>query len=139
MPCYNHYLPGPGTNCRDPGPSAGGGRPKGPDHLGALYRQSPFGLVAAVLCGISTSAFFALAPILAQHRGLDGAGVALFMASATFGGLVMAGPIGWLSDRLDRRMVIIGAALVASASTFLLLVFSSDAASRWFLYLDAAV
>ena len=118
-------------------PAAGGQKVR--INLRALYRQSPFGLVAAVLCGISTSAFFALAPILAQHRGLGSAGVALFMASATFGGLVMAWPIGWLSDRLERRMVIIGAALVASASIFLLLVLSSDEPSRWFLYLDAAV
>ena len=33
-------------------------------NLGQLYRQSPLGLVAAFLCGLTTSVFFALGPIL---------------------------------------------------------------------------
>jgi hypothetical protein len=43
-----------------------------------LYQQSPFGVVAASLCGVITSAFFALGPILAQRLGLDTRGVAVF-------------------------------------------------------------
>src|SRR6476660_653611 len=49
-------------------------------HVGArirlreLYGQSPFGLVAAALCGVTTSAFFTLGPIFAEQRGLDTGG-----------------------------------------------------------------
>jgi len=63
-------------------------------NLKGLYKQSPFGLVAASLCGVTTSAFFALGPIFAQRKGLDTAGVALFMASGTLGGFLMAWPVG---------------------------------------------
>ena len=108
-------------------------------NLGWLYQQSPFGLVAATLCGVTTSAFFALGPILAQRKGLDTAGVAAFMVSGTIGGFLMAWPVGWLSDRLDRRRVIIGAAIVASASLFIMFRRVPDEPSRRILYLCAAI
>jgi MFS family permease len=108
-------------------------------NLGALYKQSPFGLVAAVLCGITTSAFFTLGPVFVQRRGLDTAGVAIFMASGTIGGFLMAWPIGWLSDRLDRRRVIIGAAITASVALFIMKLLVPDEPSRWMVYLCAAI
>jgi MFS family permease len=107
--------------------------------LRGLYRQSPFGLVAASLCGVTTSAFFTLGPIFAQRRGLDTGGVAAFMASGTLGGFLMAWPVGWLSDRFDRRFVIIGAALTATATLFTMMAFVPDEPSRWLLYLCVAI
>ena len=108
-------------------------------NLIGLYRQSPFGLVAASLCGVTTSAFFTLGPILAQRRGLDTGGIAVFMASGTLGGFLMAWPLGWLSDRLDRRLVIIGAALTAAVTLGIMMALVPDEATRWVLYLCAAI
>src|SRR5260370_21823933 len=107
--------------------------------LRGLYRQSPFGLVAACLCGVTTSAFFTLGPIFAQRRGLDTGGVAAFMASGTLGGFLMAWPVGWLSDRFDRRFVIIGAALTATVTLFTMMALVPDEPSRWLLYLCVAI
>jgi MFS family permease len=107
--------------------------------IGGLYRQSPFGIVAAFLCGVATSAFFTLGPVFAQRRNLDTAGVAAFMASGTLGGFLMAWPLGWLSDRLDRRFVIIGAAVTATASLLTMMALVPDEASRWILYLCAGI
>jgi MFS family permease len=107
--------------------------------LRGLYQQSPFGLVAASLCGVTTSAFFTLGPIFAQRRGLDTGGVAAFMASGTLGGFLMAWPVGWLSDRFDRRFVIIGAALTATATMFTMMALVPDEPSRWLLYLCVAI
>src|SRR6266478_8574508 len=107
--------------------------------LRALYQQSPFGLVAAFLCGVTASAFFTLGPIFAQRRGLDTAGVAAFMASGTLGGFLMAWPVDWLSDRFDRRFVIIGAALTATASLFTMMALVPDEPSGWILYLCVAI
>jgi len=108
-------------------------------NLIGLYRQSPFGLVAASLCGVTTSAFFTLGPILAQRRGLDTGGIAVFMASGTLGGFLMAWPLGWLSDRVDRRLVIIGAAITAAATLGVMIALVPDEATRWLLYLCAAI
>ena len=108
-------------------------------NLTALYKQSPFGLVAAVLCGITASGFFTLGPVFAQRRGLDTAGVAAFMASGTLGGFLLAWPVGWLSDRFDRRRVIIGAAITASAMLLIMMALVPDEPSRWIIYLCAAI
>ena len=108
-------------------------------NLGALLRQSPFGLVAAFLCGVTTSSFFALGPIFAQQRGLDTAGVAIFMACGTLGGFLFTWPLGWLSDRLDRRLVIIAAAIIASVTLLAIVALVPDEAPRWILYLCVAI
>ena len=51
--------------------------------LRRLYAQSPFGVVAGFLCGVTTSAFFSLGPLWAQRRGFDNEAIAFFMASGT--------------------------------------------------------
>jgi MFS family permease len=99
-------------------------RAASPSYLGSearssvrdLYTQSPLGVVTAFLCGATTGAFFALGPNFAQRRGLDAGGIAAIMASGTLGGFLMAWPLGWLSDRMDRRIVIICAAVTAASS-----------------------
>jgi hypothetical protein len=88
------------------------------DELIEALWQSPFGLVAAFLCGVTASAFFTLRPVFAQRRGLDTGGVAGFMASGTLGAFLMAWPPGRLSDRSDRLVVIIGAAVTAAVNLF---------------------
>lgn len=79
--------------------------------LRRLYRQSPFGLVAAFLCGITTGAFFALGPYYAQRLDFSETGIAVFMACATLGAFATTWPFGWISDRIDRRIVVIAIAL----------------------------
>jgi len=108
-------------------------------NLRQLYRQSPFGLVGAFLCGVTTSAFFTLGPIFAQRRGLDTAGVAVFMACGTLGGFLLTWPLGWLSDRFDRRLVIIGAAVTAAVTLLIMVGVVPKQAPRWILYLCVAI
>jgi MFS family permease len=107
--------------------------------LRELYRQSPLGLVAAFLCGVTTSAFFTLGPIFAQRRGFDTAGVAVFMASGTLGGFLLTYPLGLLSDRLDRRLVIIGAAITAAVTLLVLVAVVPKHAPPWIVYLCVAL
>jgi len=107
--------------------------------LGRLHRQSPFGVVAAFLCGITTASFFALGPVYAQARGLGTTGIAVFMACGTLGGFAMTWPLGWLSDRMDRRYVIIATAAVAAAVLALLVNVVPEDAPSWMLYACVAV
>jgi MFS family permease len=108
-------------------------------NLMQLYRQSPFGVVAAVLCGITTSSFFALGPIWAQERGLDTTEIALFMTCGTLGGFVTTWPLGWLSDRMDRRHVIIGAAAMAASILLVLIHFVPLDVPVWLLFAYVAI
>jgi MFS family permease len=77
--------------------------------LSRLYRESPLGVAAGFLSGVTTGAFFTLGPIFAELRGLSTGQIAVFMASGTLGGFLAAWTLGLLSDRYDRRLVIIGA------------------------------
>ena len=107
--------------------------------LSRLYHQSPFGVAAGFLGGVTTGAFFTLGPIFAEQRGLDTGEIALFMASGTLGGFLTAWPLGLLSDRHDRRLVIIGAASAAAASLLAMLALVPASAYPWILYLCVAL
>ena len=54
--------------------------------LSRLYRDSPLGVVAGFLSGVTTGAFFTLGPIFAEQRGLGIGQIAIFMAGGTLGG-----------------------------------------------------
>jgi MFS family permease len=51
----------------------------------------------------------------------------------------MAWPLGWLSDRLDRRLVIIGAAVTAAVTLFSIMALLPEEPSRWIVYLCVAL
>lgn len=74
--------------------------------LSALYRISPLGIAGSFGSGLALSAFWAMAPVFCRTVGLSENVTAVFMSSTVVGGLVLLWPIGRLSDRLDRRMVI---------------------------------
>ena len=84
--------------------------------LSELHRASPLGFVAAVLTGVIQGGLFGMGAIYAREIGLGIGQVAWFMALVTLGALVTQWPLGWLSDRFDRRRVMLGAALVGGAA-----------------------
>ncbi|MEY6432971.1 MFS transporter [Thioalkalicoccus limnaeus] len=89
-----------------------------------LIRVSPVAVVACAGVGLTNGAFGTLAPVYGNTIGLDVWAVALLVAGAIVGGALMQAPIGWLSDRLDRRWVIMGIALTGAALAFV--IFSAD-------------
>ncbi|WP_046868791.1 MFS transporter [Microvirga massiliensis] len=99
-----------------------------------LYRQSPFGVVAAFLCGICTASFFTMGPLLAQQIGLNETNTALFMAIGTLGGFVMTWPFGWISDRIDRRGLIVGVATVATVILTVFVTMLPDGLPTWVIF-----
>lgn len=96
-----------------------------------LRSQAPFGIVAAFLCGVSVGSFFSLGPVLAGHLGFDHGGVALFMAAGAIGAAAMTWPLGALSDRMDRRRLIVGVALVAAGVLGAMALFTPAGAATW--------
>lgn len=85
-----------------------------------LYRISPVGFMGAFTVGLGNGAFWSLAPVFATGSGLDVHGVATFMSLVVLGGAIGQYPLGKLSDRTDRRRVILGAAIgVALAGALL--------------------
>ncbi len=81
--------------------------PPAPLGLLTLFRLSPLGAGATVLAGLSWAIVFTFGPIYARHMGFDAAGVALFMGVAMVAGATLQLPLGWLSDVIGRRPVIL--------------------------------
>ncbi|MES1990785.1 MAG: MFS transporter [Pseudomonadota bacterium] len=73
-----------------------------------LYKISPVGMMGSFVVGIANAPFWTLGPIFAKDSGLDLFGVSVFMTAAIVGGAVAQWPIGRISDRTDRRRVILG-------------------------------
>lgn len=106
--------------------------------IGALWRLSPVGMMGCFVVGLTNGPFWTLAPLYAQTSGLDVKGISFFMTAAILGGAVAQLPVGRLSDRVDRRWVLIGTlggAAVASA----FLAFANGHAGPNGLYLGSLV
>ncbi|MBH5323516.1 MFS transporter [Aurantiacibacter sediminis] len=98
-----------------------------PFSLKRLYEASPLGIVGTLATGMMLGAFYALGAVFVQRVGLPLSQVALFTSCVIAGGVVLQYPLGMLSDRFDRRRVII-AAMLAAAGLCAALAFTSEPA-----------
>ncbi|MCB1340296.1 MAG: MFS transporter [Pseudooceanicola sp.] len=83
--------------------------------LKALWRNSPVAVVTCFGIGISNGAFGTLSAVYADRVGLMMASVALFASLPVLAGAVSQIPIGAASDRMDRRIVLLGVVAAALA------------------------
>lgn len=84
--------------------------------LNRLFHASPLGFVGSIVIGAVYSALFGMAAVFGSERGLTNAEIAAFVAAIYVGGLSLQGPIGWASDRMDRRVLIVAVAAVAAGA-----------------------
>jgi MFS family permease len=73
---------------------------------GVLARAAPIAVVGSALSGLISGAFYALVPAWMQDQGITRNTIALFMLAAVLGGFAFQIPVGRLSDRFDRRIVL---------------------------------
>ena len=79
-----------------------------------LYIISPLGFIGAFITGLSHGAVFGFGAVYAVAKGFDVFNISLFMLIITIFGALFQWPIGSLSDRFDRRILLIGVTLIAS-------------------------
>ena len=106
-----------------------------PMNLRSLYETSPLGVVGMFLLGGVFSAQFGMSAVFGAQIGLSVAQISIFVATFYVGATVVQYPLGWLSDRLDRRVLIMVAALIAGLGALLGMV----AGNHFILLLVAAV
>ena len=82
---------------------------------GALTQGAPIAVAGCTLSGLIGGAFYALVPAWMQDQGTERATIALFMLAAVLGGFAFQIPVGRLSDRVDRRMVVAHSVLASRA------------------------
>jgi len=91
--------------------------------LRALWRTSPLGCASVFLLGGVFSAIFGMAAVFGTEAGLTVRQISIFVATIYTGGLLWQYPIGWASDRMDRRRLILGLAAGGAAAMALATVF----------------
>ncbi len=90
------------TNLQEPSPP-----PSAKLRIANLYKLSPVGFIGCLVFGVVDGAFWSLGPVFAQERGFSVAGITFFMSAFMLGGTILQWPIGWISDRIDRRIMIV--------------------------------
>lgn len=94
------------------------------DILGVL-RAAPVGIVGCFAAGMINAAFFALAPVFGLGVGLNMHRLSWFMGATVLCGLLLQWPVGMLSDRFDRRRVLVGISLAVAAVSAVIPVVTS--------------
>jgi MFS family permease len=76
-----------------------------------LFAISPVGVFGTICAGMANSSLNSMGAVFAKEIGLSIGDVSVFMAAAILGGMALQFPIGRLSDKFDRRTVLISASL----------------------------
>ncbi|MDF1732025.1 MAG: MFS transporter [Minwuia sp.] len=90
-----------------------------PMSLRKLFARSPLGTVGIFLLGSVYATQSGMGPVFGTKIGLTASQISLFVAMLFGGALLLQYPIGWLSDRMDRRKLIFGAAALGAATCML--------------------
>ncbi len=85
-----------------------------------LFKISPMALLGAVLNGVLAACIFVSLPLYGLALGMNAAGAASLLVVATLAGALLQFPVGWLSDRMDRRFVVAGMSVVAVVTALVL-------------------
>lgn len=85
-----------------------------PMSLRELLAASPLGCIGSFLLGGIFGAIFGMGAVYGGEVGLSIEQISLFMTLLYAPALFAQYPIGWLSDRIDRRRLIVGCTIVAS-------------------------
>ena len=93
----------------------------------ALYRESSLAVTANMLTGAAHGTIYGLGAVYALNIGFSTAQVATFMAAFSAGGLLFQWPIGYLSDRVGRRAMLLWLGLASALTPLLALLAPKDA------------
>ena len=105
--------------------------------LRALWKASPSGVATIGLSGLASAGFFGVGTIYAIKSGLSVSETALFMTLFIGFGAASQWPLGWLSDKIDRRKVIL--LCCASVICICIILTSFEFTSKILLILSALV
>ena len=81
--------------------------------LSRLFTNSPLACVGMFLLGGVFSAQFGMSAVFGAQIGLSLSQISIFVASFYIGAMIFQYPIGWVSDKMDRRLLIL---LISAAS-----------------------
>jgi MFS family permease len=75
--------------------------------LARAWHISPLAAIGCIAVGVTNSAFRTLSPVYAEQIGMSVTDVVTFVSVGIVGGAIIQYPLGYLSDRWDRRKVLL--------------------------------
>lgn len=88
-----------------------------PMTLRALAGKSPLGCFGMLILGGVFSAQFGMSSVYGAQAGLSVAQISTFVATFFIGAVLLQYPIGWISDRMDRRLLVIILSAIGAAGS----------------------
>jgi len=86
----------------------------------AYLRLAPAATGAALVYGAVETGGFAILPLYGLRLGYDAQTAAGLVSALALGNVVFQIPFGWLADRIDRRIVLLAAALCGALGSLLI-------------------
>jgi MFS family permease len=88
--------------------------------VASFLAAAPAATLAALVFGAVETGGFALLPVYALRLGFDADSAAILVSALAAGNVAFQIPLGLLSDRIDRRLVLLGAAAAGLIGAMLL-------------------
>ncbi|MBU2941749.1 MFS transporter [Shimia thalassica] len=104
--------------------------------LRELVQKSPLGTVGMVLLGGVFSAQFGMSAVYGASIDLSVSEISIFVAAFYVGATIIQYPLGWLSDRMDRRVLIAFAGFAGGVGAVIGMVYG---ANFWLLLFAATL
>lgn len=90
-----------------------------------LLRNAPVAAIGSLAVGAANGSFWSLFPVFGVTTGLNNGQISAFLTATVIGSALAIWPLGRLSDRMDRRIVMAGQMLLAAAFEFVLAFFGA--------------
>mmetsp|Transcript_18096 Transcript_18096/g.27990 ORF Transcript_18096/g.27990 Transcript_18096/m.27990 type:complete len:423 (+) Transcript_18096:3078-4346(+) len=97
-----------------------------PMTLRQLASFSPLGCFGMLILGGVFSAQFGMASVYGAQAGLSIGQISTFVATFFVGAVLLQYPIGWISDRMDRRFLIIIVSCIGVLGSFIGMLFGTN-------------
>jgi MFS family permease len=86
-----------------------------------LYKISPTGIIGCVISGVLLASVYSLLPVYLKESNYNTSEIAATMAISITGGVVLQYPFGVISDKIDRRFVLILLSILGVFISFVML------------------
>ena len=98
-----------------------------------LYKISPLGTVSSFCTGLIHSAFFSLIAVYATTSNFTLFETSILLFMATIAGVIFQGPIGYFSDKYERRKVIVITTALGAVFAFIATIFGGESLQNMYL------
>ena len=90
-----------------------------------FVKVSPLGAVGSFCLGALFAGLWGMGSVFGTEIGLSNREISIFVALMYIGGLVCQYPVGWMSDRVDRRRLILAMAAIGAVASLTGFAFSN--------------